>query len=171
MNKKIDAKKIALTGVLMALVILSILFIKVPTSFGYIHIADSFILVASVVGPFSAFIVGGLGALVSDLLVGYPMYAPWSLIIHGFQGVIMALIFKKMGKMNYLTFFIVGLITTVIFVTFGYAIAEYAISGTLAAAIASIPLNLLQSVIGAGIGTALYGVYKTFIEKKEDQEN
>ena len=150
----------------MAMVFISILFIKIPTQYGYIHIADSFILVSSVLGPFSAFVVGGLGAMLSDIIVGFPMYAPWSLIIHGFQGVVMALVFNKLGKKNYVTFFLTALITTFLFVVIGYALAEYAISGTLAAAFATMPLNIVQVLLGSGVGTALYAVYKNFIEKR-----
>lgn len=165
-KKNLDIKKIALTGVLMALVIISILFIKIPTFNGYVHIADSFILVSGVLGPFSAFIVGGVGALLSDIIVGYPAYAPWSLILHGFQGVIMALVLLKAKKMNYLLFFIAGSVISFFTVVLGYAIAEYVLFGTLATALSTIPFNIFQILVGSGIGTALYAVYKNFIEKR-----
>lgn len=166
MKKKINTKNIALTGVLMALVILSILWIKIPTGYGYIHIADSFILLSGITGPFMAFLVGGVGAMVSDFLVGYPVYAPWSLVVHGLQAIVMALLLKRVSDVTLVKFFILGLSVTFIFVVLGYALAEAVISGTLGAAVGTIPLNVVQAISGAVIGTALYGVYKNFIVEK-----
>ena len=164
-KKKIDVKKLALAGVLMALVIVSILFIKVPIPYGYAHIADSFILVSGVLGPFYAFVVGGIGAMIADIIVGYLVYAPWSLVVHGLQGIAMALLLLKLKKPNYVIFFIASMVVSTLTVVVGYALAELAISGTVAAALATLPINLLQVFIGSIIGTALYAVYKNFIQK------
>jgi len=168
--EKVNVRSLVVSAILAALVIVSIFFIKIPMiGQGYVHIADSFILLGALLGPFYGFLVGGVGALLADLLAGYAVYAPWSLIIHGLQGVFMALIIAKVADLTWLKFFIGGLIVSVVTVVFGYAVVEYLLSGgQMALALATIPINFLQVLVGTTVGTALYGPIKKFLSMKSN---
>ena len=61
----------------IALVFLATWLLKVPNGIqGYFNLGDGFILLfASVLNPFLAFMVGGVGSALADLSGGYGMYA------------------------------------------------------------------------------------------------
>ncbi len=156
--EKVNVRSLVISAILAALVIVSIFFIKIPMiGQGYVHIADSFILIGALLGPFYGFLVGGVGALMADLLSGYAVYAPWSLLVHGLQAVLMALLIGKIADLTWIKFFIGGLVISFLTVVLGYALVEYLLSGgQMALALATIPINFLQILVGTAVGTALY---------------
>ncbi len=163
--EKVNVKNLVISAILAAMVIVSIFFIHIPMiGQGYVHIGDSFILIGALLGPMYGFLVGGIGAMLGDVLTGYAVYAPWSLIIHGLQGVLMALVITKITNLNVIKFFIFGLLISTLTVVFGYAIVEYLLSGQqMALALATIPINFLQVTVGSVIGAALYAPVKKLL--------
>lgn len=163
--EKVNVRSLVVSAILAALVIVSIFFIKIPMiGQGYVHIADSFILLGALLGPFYGFLVGGIGALLADLLSGYAIYAPWSLIVHGLQAILMALLIVKIADLTWIKFFIGGLVISFLTVVLGYALVEYILSGgQMALALATIPINFLQILVGTAVGTALYGPIKKLL--------
>ncbi len=168
--EKVNVRSLVVSAIFAALVIVSIFFIKIPMiGQGYVHIADSFILLSAILGPFYGFLVGGIGALLADLLSGYAIYAPWSLIVHGLQGLLMALLIVRIADLTWIKFFIGGLIISFLTVVLGYAFVEYLLSGgQMALALATIPINFLQILVGTAVGTALYGPIKKFVSMKNN---
>lgn len=163
--EKINVRSLVVSAILAALVIVSIFFIKIPMiGQGYVHIADSFILLSALLGPFYGFLVGGIGTMLADLLAGYAIYAPWSLMVHGLQAVLMALLIGKVADLSWVKFFIGGLVISFLTVVLGYAVVEYILSGgQMALALATIPINFLQILVGTAVGTALYGPIKKLL--------
>lgn len=163
--EKVNVRSLVFSAILAALVIVSIFFVKIPMiGQGYVHIADSFILLSAMLGPLYGFLVGGIGTMLADLLAGYAVYAPWSLIVHGLQGVLMALLIVKMTDLTMIKFFIGGLVISFLTVVLGYALVEYVLSGgQMALALATIPINFLQVLVGTAVGTALYGPIKKLL--------
>ena len=156
--EKINIRKMALTGVLMALVILSIFFVKIPipSGLGYIHIADSFILLSALLGPGYAFAAGGVGGMLADILAGYGTYAPWTLAVHGLQGLLMAILLPRMKKADARMFFILGLAISAATVVPGYYLAEVLMYGSWSTPLLGLPLNLIQVAAGSALGALLY---------------
>jgi len=163
--EKVNVKNLVISAILAAMVIVSIFFIHIPMiGQGYIHIGDSFILLGALLGPMYGFLVGGIGGMLGDVLTGYAVYAPWTLIIHGLQGVLMALVVIRVTNLNLIKFFIFGLIISTFTVVLGYAIVEYLLSGRqMAMALATVPINFLQVTIGSAIGAALYAPVKKLL--------
>jgi uncharacterized membrane protein len=63
--------------------------IPVPRTGGYINMGDSVVYVAALLfGPVSGLVAGGIGSALADLLGGYGVYAPFTLIIKGLEGVL-----------------------------------------------------------------------------------
>lgn len=163
--EKVNVRSLVVSAILAALVIVSIFFIKIPMiGQGYVHIADSFILLSALLGPFYGFLVGGIGTMLADLLAGYAIYAPWSLMVHGLQAILMALLIGKVADLTWVKFFIGGLVISFFTVVLGYAVVEYILSGgQMALALATIPINFLQILAGTAVGTALYGPIKKLL--------
>lgn len=163
--EKISINKLVVTAVLMALIIVAIFFIKIPIAgTGYVHIADSFILLSAFLGPLYGFLAGGVGTLLADVLAGYAVYAPWSLVVHGLQGLLMALAIRKMSNLDVKMFFILSFVISTVTVVLGYALAEFVISGSLAIAMATLLPNVLQVAIGSIIGAILFTPFQKILK-------
>ena len=101
---------------------------------------------------------GGIGSALSDLIGGYFVYVPITLVIKGLVALVSGLIYQKMcryGKNRYVAV-ILGGITDIVFVAGGYFICEFFLYGSGAAA--SIPANIIQGVGGLIISAVLYPV-------------
>jgi uncharacterized membrane protein len=110
-------------------------------------------------GPWVGAIAGGLGTAIADLIGGYAQWAPLSFIIHGVQGMLIALIArtgmkaKVPGDAKLIMMFAGGLIGMVV-MTGGYYVAGGILYG-FEAALVEIPLNLMQSGVGVVLGMAV----------------
>ncbi len=152
------ALRIALVAVLTAVVVVFTLLVRVPTPIkGYISLCDVVIYFAAYLfGPWVAAIAGGLGTGIADLIGGYAQWAPLSFIIHGAQGLLIAIIAKapmKDGIRGDAPFFrmIIGGIVGIVIMAGGYYIAGGILYG-FEPALVEIPLNLLQAGVGMILG-------------------
>jgi len=73
--------------------------IYVPATGGYFNLGESMIYVAALVqGPIVAAIAGGVGASLADIVMGYSIFAPGTLIIKAIEGYLAGYLFCKMRK-------------------------------------------------------------------------
>ena len=88
-------RTIALVAVMAAVVcvLTYIVQIPVPATGGYVHLGDVGANFAALAfGPGPGFLIAGGGMAIADLIAGYATYAPGTLVIHGLQAVVVALI-------------------------------------------------------------------------------
>jgi uncharacterized membrane protein len=112
---------IAMAAVFAALVcIATIIFrIEIPATSGYFNIGETIIYITALLfGPLVGAFAGGLGSAIADM-IGYPVFAPGTLIIKGLEGAIVGFLNKKMftktSKFNWRIFTIVlGLIVGIL---------------------------------------------------------
>lgn len=146
---------LAVTAV-MASVVLALTYIKLmPTpDGGYIHPGDAAIYFASFAfGPWVGAIAGGLGTALADTLGGFFLpWAPFSLLIHGFQGWVAGWVGRRWPSIWGL---ILASVIGGLIVVIGYLPVGMVFVGP-AAALASIPWNILQVTIGGILGTSLF---------------
>lgn len=158
-----NTKRIAVGAILIALVIVSIFFLKIPTFTGYIHLGDTFIYLGAMLGPGLGFLIGGISTAVADLAAGYPSYALWSLFIHGAQGLLFALYYRSIKDITKVKFilgaFIIGLCTVVP----GYYLAESLMYGSFASSLVGIPLNSLQVLVGSILSGLIFIPLKKYL--------
>ena len=148
--KNLSTKKLVLGGVLAALT-LAMTYFSVPLPLGYAHAGDGVIyLSAMLLGPFAVF-PAAIGSALSDLLLGYVIYVPATLVIKGAMGYLSGRFLKKGGLnvRNALVFCLCSLMMAA-----GYFLYETVLYGA-GAALASAPGNLLQAAVGAGLGCVL----------------
>ena len=75
-------RDIAIEGMLIALVFLGTFYFKIPTAFGYTHLGDCMIILATcLLGTKRGVIAGALGAGLSDLIGGYVAWVIPTMII------------------------------------------------------------------------------------------
>ena len=144
--KNLRVKEIVLAALGMALVFLATYLIKIPNGIqGYFNLGDGFIMLfSSLMNPWLAFMIAGVGSALADLVGGYGSYALFTLIIKGIEGVIIALAFQRItGRLRFVSYGIAAGI-----MVFGYCIADSIINASLVLGISGIPANILQGVIG-----------------------
>lgn len=161
--------KLTYTAMLTAIVCVATMFIRVPTVIGYANLGDGFILLAAFLfGPAYGAFAGGLGSMLADLLSGYAIYAPGTLVIKSLIAVIAALLWKAMAKTG--DKFWMRLLAAAIaeaWMVFGYWLYETILIHQPVAALATIPSNSAQGVVGVAVGMLLfYSVRKLPIWKK-----
>jgi uncharacterized membrane protein len=88
---------LAETVVFIALVFVAttILRVPIPATAGYFNIGDGIIYAAALLfGPLVGGLAGGIGSAIADV-IGYPIFAPGTLIIKFFEGAVTGYIGKK----------------------------------------------------------------------------
>ena len=145
MNLKI--KEITLGGIGVAIVFCGTFFIKIPNQIdGYMNLGDGFILLfATILNPFLAFIVGGLGSALADLAGGYGHYFFFTLIIKGLEAVIVSYWCSKFPSYNTR---IIGYVSGLVVMVVGYFLAKWYLKSSIIIAISGIPGNIMQATLG-----------------------
>lgn len=151
-----NPRTLATTGIMTALVLgLTLIHLAISPIGGYVHLGDIAIyFTAFAFGPWAGLIAGGLGTALADVVSGYAIFAPLSLVVHGLQGLLAGLIVWRRpsaGRVALAT--VVGGLVLVA----GYYIGEALIPvfGGPAVALSEVPFNVVQAVFGA-LGAVVY---------------
>ena len=158
--KKLDTKKLVLTALFTALVMVATLIIRIPLPFGYVNLGDAFILIAVfVLGPVYGSVAAGLGAGCADLF-GYITYAPGTLIIKACMAIVAWLVYKALEKVTKKAVLaqIAGGVCGAIVMAFGYFVYESLLFTTIGVAFLNVPWNLLQGGVGTALAVAVMKV-------------
>ncbi len=145
-----------MTAIVMAL---TLIVLPLPVSQGYINLGDAGVYTAAAaVGGAWGIAAAALGSLLADLVLGYSLYAPATLLIKGLAALFALLALRHLkGLWRLLCFAGCG-----IFIAGGYFLFEgLFVSGSFAAALVNLPFNLIQGAVGAALGYVLVG----FLEK------
>ena len=102
-KKAISPFELAVAAVFTALVcVVTIIFsIYVPETRGFFNIGESMVFLSAILfGSFVGAFAGGIGSMLADLLLGYPHYAPATLIIKACEGAIVGTLKKRNPKFS-----------------------------------------------------------------------
>lgn len=161
MNEKNSVKMLVVTGLLTGMnVVMSSFSIPVPG--GHLYLNDAVIcLAAMLLGPFNAFVVGGIGAFIGDMLF-YPAPMFVSLITHGLQAVVISLLVanKNVSK----SMIVLALALGVIINVGGYSIGRAFVYSTPEYAMLKLPFQIFQAMFGAVVAPIL--LYRCGIKKE-----
>lgn len=164
MQTNTKTQKIVLAALMMGLIMVSILFIRIPIPFtqGYVHPGDAMIFLAVLVlGYKYGAAAGAFGAMLGDIIGGFAMWAPWTLVIKGVMAFIMGAIINFASKNKELTktkktiIEVVGMIAAGAFMTVGYYVAEGIMYGNWVTAALGIPWNIGQALAGVVIAVII----------------
>jgi uncharacterized membrane protein len=132
----------------------------IPVPGGHLYLNDIVICAAAILlDPFGAFMVGGVGAFLGDLLF-YPLPMFVSLATHGLQAVVISLIAHRTMKKHPVRASIVGVLVGAVIMVTGYTLGKAFIYGTPEYAIIKLPFEMLQAGLGVVFGPILCWKYR-----------
>ncbi len=155
------------TAVLMAMnVALSSFGVPVPG--GHLYLNDIVICTASIIlDPLAAFMVGGVGAFLGDFFF-YPAPMWVSLVTHGLQAIVISVFSHYVLKKKPVLSSGIGVTIGAIIMVVGYSLGRAFIYSTPAYAVAKLPFQILQAVVGAVFGMLLcwkFGIHRLYTNK------
>ena len=150
-NKKV--KELVLAALGIALVFLATYLIKVPNGIqGYFNLGDGFILLfSSLLNPFYAFLIGGIGSGLADIAGGYGIYFIPTLFIKGIEAVLVSLLLHKVTKP------LAG-----IWMVIGYFMADAFINDSWQLSLTGVPSNIIQAIVGIVIVMVTLPLLKSY---------
>ena len=135
----ITALAVALTYVFTAFINLRL---PIAANGGLIHLGNVPLFIFAIIfGKKTGAIAGGIGMALFDLLSGWTLWAPFSLVVAGLMGYTVGAITD--GKKGY-GWNLFAMLAALVIKLVGYYIAEGFIYGNWAAPLASIPGNVVQ---------------------------
>ena len=143
-----------MTAMLVALVFLSTFFlnIKLPISVngGLVHLGTAMLFIASILfGPKKGALAGAIGMGLFDIVGGWLLWAPITIVARGLQGFIVGKIaWSKGRKGNSLALNITATIVSIPFMIAVYYFGEVILYGNWIVPLTSIPGDLLQNALG-----------------------
>ena len=155
-------KRLALAGQLCgATLLLTLLSIPLPSGYGYVNLGDGgvFLCAALLPGGLGA-LAAGVGAALADLILGWAMYAPVTLLIKGLTALLAGLALRRAKKAGLPLSLLCCLL-----VPLGYFLYETILLTAPVAAVNVLP-NALQAAIGAALGTLVGRHLQALIKRK-----
>lgn len=145
---------LCVTAMFMALnVVMSSFSISVPG--GHLYLNDVIICTAAILlDPLAAFLVGGVGAFLGDLLF-YPTPMFVSPVTHGLQAVVISVFAHHVWKKHPAAAPGVGVTLGAIIMVVGYSLGRAFLYATPEAALLKLPYQILQAAVGAAAGMLL----------------
>lgn len=156
--KDAKIKKLVLSALMAAVVCVATAVISIPLpGNGFANLGDCFIIVCGgFLGPWWGFAAAAAGSALSDIILGYAIYAPATFIIKGAMALAVYFIAAGHGKSSVVKTAIAAVCAEIIMVM-GYFLFELVLYGA-GAAIPDAFGNAIQGIIGAIAGTVLLTV-------------
>ena len=145
-------RKLVLAALFAALTTVMTMVIRIPSPMsGYVNLGDCAVLLSAwILGPGLGCAAAGIGSMLADLL-GYPLYAPGTLVVKGLMALAAGLLFRRLrrGESSHA---LPALLAS------GYFLYEAAPIpvGLGLGALANVPFNLVQGVFGLASAGAVY---------------
>jgi uncharacterized membrane protein len=145
---------IALVALLIALTTVFTLIVRIPTpARGYANLSDVAVTFSGLLfGPWVGAVAGGVGTALADLFGGYAFFAPLSLIAHGTEGFLIGYLgWRRRSVPALILAWLAGAAAMVGI----YLVGEGLFYTGWAAALAELPMNVVQGLLGAVLGIPL----------------
>lgn len=165
LNRETDrgnARLLALTGLFAALGCVGTMVLQIPSpTGGYMNLGDAVVILGAwLLGPVYGAVAGGVGPALADLLSGYGVYVPATLVIKALMALTAAWLYRALGKRGLLLSALAAEVPMVLgYWLFDGALAALSGGGALGLCLvgsaAGIPSNLVQAAFGAAASTLL----------------
>jgi uncharacterized membrane protein len=147
--------------------------ITIPATSGYFNLGEPIIYIAALVfGPIVGGVAGGIGASLADAYLGFAYFAPGTLIIKGFEGIIVGFLNVKLQKRihNATVCACIAVVCGGLEMVTGYFLYEQFVLGyPFAVALVEVPFNLVQMSIGLVIAVpVMHAVQRVFPQLKSN---
>ena len=157
MQKNRTLRLLVTAALLAALTTVATMVIHIPTpSRGYIHPGDCIVILSGwLLGPVFGGAAAGLGSALADLMSGYAIYAPATLLIKWGMAAAAWAVCHYFKKSSLPVCMMAAVLSEVIMMV-GYALFAMVLLGSPHAFWLSLPENLVQGVFGAAVSVLLY---------------
>ncbi len=171
MNSIMTTRKLTVTAILMAMnIIMSTSILSIPVPGGHMYLNDVIIVTAAILlEPFYAFLVGGVGAFIGDMIF-YPTPMFVSLVTHGLQALVISLFVHRFFVNRPRTGAIVGSLAGWVITVLGYSFGRAYIYSTPEYALLKLPFQILQTGVGSALALILcyrlnvVGLYQKYFQ-------
>lgn len=157
-----DPRLLALTGLSAALGCVGTMVLQIPSpTGGYLNLGDAVVILGAwLLGPVYGAVAGGVGPALADLLSGYAVYVPATLVIKAVMALTAAGLYRALGKKGLLLSALAAEVPMVLgYWLFDGALAFVSGGGDLGLCLvgsgAGVPGNLVQAAFGAAASTLL----------------
>jgi uncharacterized membrane protein len=148
------AAKLVLAAALAATTAVATMLVRIPipATNGYLNFGDIMVFASALLfGRFVGGLAGGIGSAIADM-IGYPLFAPYTLVIKGLEGFVAGSIRDGKSTRRDLLGWLVGAIVMVS----GYFLAEAYVMGLgVPAAAGEVPFNVVQVLSGVVVAIPL----------------
>lgn len=160
--KNMKVRILSITALLMAMVTVVTMYIAFPISQGYVNLGDVMVMGMAVLLPLPMVWLAGIASMFADLLLGYGVYAPFTLVIKALEALIIGYwVHKHKGKdVPYWVYLMGGM-----WMAFAYGITDILITQNPAIFFTSFTYNSLQGVICSLIAFILFRKLRGFRDK------
>ena len=159
-DKKV--RKLIYAALLAALACVATLVIQIPAPVsGYVNLGDCVVLLSAfMLGPWYGAAAAGIGSMMADLLSGFAIYAPGTLVIKALMALVAALLYRALPVKSGLVRAAVGGVAAEIIMIVGYLFYGALLMDSFAASVLGVPGNAVQGVVGLVLGVLLAEVLK-----------
>ncbi|MFP4589288.1 MAG: ECF transporter S component [Candidatus Bipolaricaulota bacterium] len=158
---ELNARNVALGAVFAAGVTVATMMISIPVGVGYLNFGEIVIYIAAFLfGGTVGGLAGGVGAAAADVLLGWAMYAPITLIVKGLEGFVVGSLSKESSKSK-----LIAVALGAPFMIVGYFFARVYFEGFPAAILQELPIDLIQAAVGAAVALPLSQALKSYLER------
>jgi len=166
-RSKMSVRELTITALFIAIVYVFTAFINVrlPISVngGLIHLGNVPLFIASIIfGKRTGMFAGGIGMGLFDLLSGWTLWAPFTLVIVGLMGYVVGVVTENRKRIGW---YILAMVLACVIKIVGYYIAEAIIYGNWIVPITSVPGNLIQIGLAAVITIVIIKPLKLAADK------
>lgn len=127
--------------------------IPIPVGAGYVHLGDTFVLLAALMLPLPyAIAASAVGSALADVVAAYFVYAPATAVVKALMVVAVWLVCRR--KRCWWTE-VLSFVGATAVLALGYFVYEIPLYGT-PTAVADLPFNLLQGAVCSVVAFALY---------------
>lgn len=154
-NISYQTRALVMTALLAALSCVATLVIRIPSpTGGYMNLGDTVVLLgAYLLGGSYGAAAGAIGPALADLVSGYIVYVPATLVIKAVMALIAAGIYHACGRRTWSL--VLASLCAELWMVIGYWLYDGILMGSLAGSLAGVPSNLVQSALGIVASTAL----------------
>lgn len=168
----VTVRSMTLAALMVALMTLATLLIRIPNpaTQGYINLGDALLMtIALVFGWRFGGLAGGVGSALADALGGYFIWAPWTLVIKGVEGVLVGTIAawgvrEGTGPRRVMAF--VAVVVGGAWMVSGYYMAGSVLFGGVAA-LTEIPGNLTQAGVAVAVALPLSVLLRNALQRSD----
>ena len=148
-------RAMVMTALLAALSCAATMAIRIPSpTGGYMNLGDTVVLLgAYLLGGAYGAAAGAIGPALADLFSGYMTYVPATLVIKALMAMIAAGIYQSTGKRPW-SLVLASLAAEILMVA-GYWLYDGILMNSMLGALAGVPSNVVQSLLGIVASTVL----------------